>query len=396
MPIDPPAADRLPTRPVVVFVSAVADRKGGAETVLLDMLRNPAIRPVLAVPGDGQLAAVAARAGVPVEHYDLGAVSTVRRPLRPADAVRAARDTALAAGRVASIARATGAALVHTNGLKVHMIGCLARLLYGTPVLVHQHDVPYTAAERAIWRLFLHSARRTVAANDVCLPPVGARTRRRTGVVLQGLSDLPAGTGRVLPAKPVIGFVGRIHPFKGLHLLLDWFEAAAEHYPHVSLLVRGNLSDEGARYWDGLRPRFERLAAAGRCRTEGWAPLGRDPFDGIDILSAPSAVPEAGPRVVMEAMARGIPAIGAASGGALQMIPSPDHGGSAADGARFLRELDRLLHPPTYASVSAAALAHARAAFGIERFWRDLNAQYAATLGGSRPGTAEAGMAAPA
>jgi hypothetical protein len=44
-------------RPVVLFVSAVADRKGGAETVLLDLLRNPAIQPVLAVPEQGQLAA---------------------------------------------------------------------------------------------------------------------------------------------------------------------------------------------------------------------------------------------------------------------------------------------------------------------------------------------------
>jgi glycosyltransferase involved in cell wall biosynthesis len=382
--------ERFPVRPVVLFVSAVADRKGGAETVLLDMLRNPGIRPVLAVPGSGQLATMAALMGVPIEFYDLGAVSAVRRPLRPIDAMRAGRDAARAARRIASIARVTGAEIVHTNGLKVHMIGCLAHLIYGTPVLVHQHDVPYTAAERTIWRLFLHSARRTVAANDVCLPPVGTRAARQAGVVLQGLSDPPAGSARVLPDRPVIGFVGRIHPFKGLHLLLEWFEAAADRHPHVDLLVRGNLSDEGATYWAAMQPQFDRLVTAGRCRIEGWRPLGEDPLLDIDILAAPSAVPEAGPRVVMEAMARGIPAIGALSGGALQMIPSPALGGKAADRDSFLRELDRLLDPASYAVVSAAALAHAMSAFGVERFWRDLNTEYTTMLGCTRTWTAAA------
>ena len=367
-------------RPVVLFVSPVADRKGGAETVLLDLLRNPAIRPVLAVPNDGQLAAAAARMDVAVEHYDLGAIAAVRRPLRAADALRAARDVARAARQIASIAGATGATIVHTNGLKVHMIGCLARLLYGIPLLVHQHDVPYTAAERAIWRFFLHASRRTIAANDICLPPHGRRSARRAGVVPQGLAEAPSGSARTLPAQPVLGFVGRIHPFKGLHLLLDWFEVAAARHRQVTLLLRGNVGDEGAAYWAGMQGRFERLVAAGRCRIEGWRPLGEDPLGGIDILVAPSAVPEAGPRVIMEAMVRGIPAIGAQSGGALQMIPTLEHGGKAADQESFLEELDRLLDPGTYAAVSAAALAHAQSAFGVERFWRDVNAEYAAML----------------
>jgi hypothetical protein len=46
-----------------------------------------------------------------------------------------------------------------------------------------------------------------------------------------------------------------------------------------------------------------------------------------------------------------------------------------------LKEFDRLLNPGSYAAVSAAALAHARSAFRIERFWRDVNAEYAAMLG---------------
>ena len=310
-----------------------------------------------------------------VEFYGLGAVATVRRPLRAAAAVRAARDAAQAARQIAAIARAAGAGIVHTNGLKVHVIGCLARLLFGTPALVHQHDVPYTAAERALWRMLTKAARHTIAAHDACLPLPGPAPRR-AGVVMQGLSEPPAPSPRRLPADPVLGFVGRVHPFKGVHLLLDWFEAAAARHPRLTLLLRGNVGDEGQAYWAGMQPRFDRLAAAGRCRVEGWRPIGEDPLEGIDILAAPSTVPEAGPRVIMEAMLRGIPAIGALSGGAVGMIPSPAHGGKAADLPGFLLELGRLLEPETYAAVSAAALAHARREFGIERFWRDINAEY--------------------
>lgn len=368
-------------KPVVLFVSAVADRKGGAETVLLDMLRNPAIRPVLVVPQEGQLAAEAARLGVAVELYSLGIVATVRRPLRAAAAMQAAQDAMQAARRIAAIARANGAKIVHTNGLKVHMIGCLARMLFGTPVLVHQHDVPYTTTERAIWRLFLYSARHTIAAHDMCLPMQGRGVAQRAGVVMQGLSDPAAKASRRLPQQPVLGFVGRVHPYKGVHLLLDWFEAAAVRYPHITLLVRGNVSEEGKAYWAEMQPRFDRLIAADRCKIEEWRPIGEDPLGGIDILVAPSAVPEAGPRVIMEAMLRGIPAIGALSGGAVRMIPSPACGGKAADLPGFLAELERLLDPQSYAAISAAALVHAQREFGIDRFWRNINAEYASLLG---------------
>lgn len=374
-------------KPVVLFVSAVADRKGGAETVLLDMMRNPAIQPVLAVPQEGPLSVAAARLGITTEFYSLGVVATVRRPLRATAALRAARDAAQAAWRIAEIAHARGAGIVHTNGLKVHMIGCLARALFGTPVLVHQHDVPYTAAERVLWYMLMKGARHTIAAHNVCLPAPRRGLPRRTGVVMQGLSESAAMAPRSLPSRPVLGFVGRIHPFKGVHLLLEWFEAAAVRHPHITLLLRGNISDEGQAYWAGMQPRFDRLAAAGRCRIEGWRSLGEDPLGGIDILVAPSAVPEAGPRVIMEAMLRGIPAIGALSGGAIGMIPDSACGGKAADLPGFLIELDRLLDPHSYVAVSAAAMAHARREFGIKRFWRDINAEYDILLSSQRNAT---------
>ncbi len=373
-----------PRIPTVLYVSAVAELKGGAETVLLEMLRNPLIRPVLAVPGSGALAEFAAARNIPVHLFDLRAVATVRRPLRVADIARAARDSVRVARRLKAIADACGADIVHTNGMKVHVTGVLSRFFWRTPTVVHMHDVPYSRAERLIWRVLATGALHTIAASEICYD--GMKRPNRMSVVMQGVDTPPVDQPRGLPDKPVLGFVGRFHPFKGLHLLLDWFEAAKDQNPSLTLLLRGRADAEGEEYWAALRPRAERLAAAGRCRIEGWRGAGADPYEDIDLLAAPSATPEVGPRVIMEAMLRGIPAIGYPKGGATTMIPGPEAGALAGDSDTFRAALHRLLDPHVYAATSAAALRHAGVAFGIRRFWQDLASAYEAALMGARSG----------
>lgn len=368
-----PVEERLVTRSVL-YVSAVADRKGGAETVLTEMLRNPLVRPALAVPGPGTLTDFAVAHRVPVYRFDLGTVAMVRRPARPGDLVRAGRDVIRVARRLQEIVRATGSDIVHTNGMKVHVAGVVARRLHRTPTVIHLHDVPYSRSERWIWGGLARGALHTVAASDLCFAGIGVPAR--TSVVMQGVDAEPALHPRVLPAAPVLGFLGRFHPFKGVHLLLDWFETVADEFPDLTLLLRGRADEEGAEYWTELRPRAERLVAAGRCRIEAWRGPGANPLEGIDLLIAPSATPEVGPRVIMEAMLRGIPAIGYPAGGALRMIPSPEVGAHAASADDLRAALKRLLDPTGYRSASEAGLAYATKMFGINRFWQDLAETY--------------------
>lgn len=365
--------------PTVLFVSAVAHSKGGAETVLLDMLASPWLRAALAVPGEGDLADRARALGVPVGLFDLGAVGAIRRPLRARDALRAARDAVRLARRLAALARDMRADLVQTNGLKVHIAGCLARMLDGTPTIVHMHDVAYTRAEQLIWGGLARAAMHTVMASDLCYP-AAHRQPGRFSLVMQGVQASPDAKPRTLPARPTIALLGRFHRFKGVHLLLDWFEAAMEAFPTTDLLLRGRPGEEGAAYWAGLQPQIGRLVAAGRCRVEDWRPAHENPFEGVDLLVAPSSTPEVGPRVVMEAMAQGIPAIGYPAGGILRMITRPELGALAANEAEFRAGLARLLQPEAYAAASEAALTHARVEFGLHRFWRDLSHAHAAAL----------------
>ena len=355
----------------------MSDLKGGGEKVLLDLMANPAIRPVVAVPSDGEIAAYARQRGIPVRFFDLGAVAAVHRPPRPGDLLGAAKGAIRCARQLAQICRDVGAAAMHTNGLKVHVIGAAVRLGHRVPVLAHVHDIPHTRLEKAIWRGVARAVTRMLVVSAPCYPqsplPPGV------AVVSNGVRTTTAPPPvRSVPEHPTIGFVGRFHPFKGVDLLLDWFEHASIARPSLQLLIRGRADDEGAAYWQALQPRIEPLVAAGRCRVLGWSAPGEDPYAGIDILAVPSRTPDPAPLVVLEALSRGIPVIGYPAGGIPGLIGGPAHGALAADPAEFATALDRLLDPEIYRAVGQAGARRVREDFTVERFWASLNAQYAA------------------
>lgn len=363
-------------KPTVLFVSPVADLKGGAERVLVDLLENPAIQPALAVPGEGELADLARGRGYAVRFFDLGAIASVHRPPRPRDLLRAVDGARRCARQLATAAAETGASLLHTNGLKVHVIGGLARLAHRVPVLAHLHDIPFTRLEKAIWRGVAAGATRTVVVSRPCFP--GTSLPGRVAIVPNGVRITGPAPVRNLPANPTIGFVGRFHPFKGLHVLLDWFEQASVARPDLRLLIRGRADNEGAEYWQSLQGRIARLSEQGRCRVLGWAGPDEDPYAGIDLLAVPSQTPDPSPLVIIEAMLRGIPSIGYPAGGIPALIGGPEHGALAADAVEFEAALDRLLDPQAYRMASAAAAARVRGTFTREDFWRNITAQYAA------------------
>lgn len=362
-------------RPTILFVSPVADLKGGAERVLLDLLDNPAIHPALAVPGEGELAALARDRGYPLRFFDLGAVAAVHRPPRPRELLSAAEGGRRCARQLARAMADTGASLLHTNGLKVHVIGGLARLAHRVPVVAHLHDIPHTKLEKAIWRGVAAGVTRTVIVSRPCFP--GASLPRSVAVVANGVRPAARPQARTLSDTPTIGFVGRFHPFKGLHVLLDWFDQASVARPGLRLLIRGRADQEGVEYWQSLQGRVARLQEGGRCRVLGWAGPGEDPYEGIDLLAVPSQTPDPAPLVILEAMLRGIPSIGYPAGGIPALIGGPEHGALAGDAAGFEAALDRLLDPLAYRSASAAVAERVREHFSIERFWDGINAQYA-------------------
>jgi len=324
-------------KPKVLYFCPVPDFKGGAEMVLRDMLRNPDIIPMVAVPAEGPVADHARREGLPVAIVPFGAIREIRRPLRPKLIAAAVRDLFGAAGALRKAARTLGADIVHSNGLKAHSVAALARVAGSPPLVVHFHDIPVYANEGRVWRTLGRVATQAVIVSRPCWPD--ATLPPNVTVVHNGVA-----LGAVSPPAPqapplVIGFAGRLHPFKGLHLLPDWLAAARAAGIDARLVIRGEAAPEDAGYVAGVKARFAELGldrhVAFEGRREGLAAI----YAGLHAVVVPSDTPEPFGLVVVEAMGLGLPAIGYPAGGIPEIIEHGRNGWLAADAAGFVAAL---------------------------------------------------------
>jgi phosphatidylinositol alpha-1,6-mannosyltransferase len=145
--------------------------------------------------------------------------------------------------------------------------------------------------------------------------------------------------------------------YKGTDVLID----------AVAQLVASGLDVTYEHVGDGRhRPELEHraraLGLADRVRLLGALPAGaqvREVLDRADVFVLPSRT-EGLPRALIEAMARGLPAVGSTAGGIPELLPGADlvPPGDASALARRLRAL--LLDPVQRESSAARNLAHAR------------------------------------
>lgn len=147
----------------------------------------------------------------------------------------------------------------------------------------------------------------TCACSDIELPSDAFTTRR--------WAPTPAG------AVPMLVSVGSLaQPYKGIDTLIH----------AVGLLARGGtlvrLTHIGdGRYRSELTALAERLGLAAHISFVGEVPAGaqvRRHLDTADIFVMPSRT-EGLPRALIEAMARGLPALGSAVGGIPELLPEP-------------------------------------------------------------------------
>ena len=113
-----------------------------------------------------------------------------------------------------------------------------------------------------------------------------------------------------------IGFVGRLEPYKGPHVLLEALAAIPREVP-IRLVVAGS----------GTEPPYLRVLerlANGDDRVEFLGPISHDELPDflgkIDVLAVPSNYMETGPLVVLEAFGFGGPVMGADLGGIAERI----------------------------------------------------------------------------
>lgn len=120
-----------------------------------------------------------------------------------------------------------------------------------------------------------------------------------------------------------IGYIGRLSAGKGFHELLEAFALLRKGNYDVELLVAGSFVDEP--YENRIRAIIERENLAESVHFLGYQQDLNPVYEALDLLVVPS-VNEPFGRVVIEAMANGVPCVGANAGGIPEIIDNHDTG----------------------------------------------------------------------
>jgi glycosyltransferase involved in cell wall biosynthesis len=346
----------MPRMALRVLAVAQAAELGGAELALLRVLPEldaAGVAVELAVPGDGGLAVAAHEQGVVVHELPLG-------PLRTGGWPRA-----LAAWpRARSLVRELHPDAVWLNGIVPQRV---VPALGDAPALLQLHDL--VANRPRPWRSERFWRHVPIVA---CASEIAARSAAAAGAPEERLRIVPAPVEAVDRAPrpewadgaPVVGFVGRLEPAKGVLVLLRAARLLLARRPDVRfVLVGGPAVASEPGYEQRVREEAARLGDA--VEIVGSAPDARALMPWFDVLAVPS-FSEAFGTVAAEALAAGTPAVVTDAGGMAEYVV-PGRNGEvvpAADPERLAAALDTTLER---AGEMAAAAREAVAAFATER-----------------------------
>jgi glycosyltransferase involved in cell wall biosynthesis len=402
----------------IAFLSA-SGQLGGAETSLLDALASirearPAWRLQLVMASDGPLAA----------HAEALGVTTVGAPFPPSVArlgersavssshgyARFAAQLGVAAGPIASYIAELRRTLdrfrpdvVHTNGLKMHVLG--ARAADATPIVWHVHDYIGTrpiTGRLLRWTLSRCAAiianSRSVAAdvraaigNDVDVVPIHnavdlQRFSPQSPVAdldqLAGLPPAAAGTVRV-------GLVATYARWKGHAAFVEAIAKLPADVRVRAYIVGGALyQTDGSQYSaDEMNDLVKTSGVADRVAITGFVLQPETALRALDVVVHASTAPEPFGLVIAEAMACGRAVVMSHAGGAAELVtPNVDaltH--TPGDAKELAAAIERLARDAALrARLGAAARATAERMFDRARLARELIAVYEAAINRSR------------
>ncbi len=326
----------------VVFVSHHAGIVGGGELSLLGLikgLRRTDWTPVLVVPEGGPLAEAAAELGASIRESTM---PTLRRP----------GPSVLASSRgIRRLMRSERPDIVHANGTRAMFYGGLGARAAGCPAIWHLR----------IWDRDPHFDPLLVRLADAVVANSRAtRSRlapwphaeRRCRVIPNGvdLDDFSATTGRretrkslgLPPDATVITAVGRLVDFKRFDLLVDAVAGLRPEHPDVACVIVGDGPEKAS-----LRARVARAGLEDVVVFAGHRGDVANILAASDLFAHPSPR-EAFGRVVVEAMAMGLPVVAPAAGGPAEIVRDGETGFliRTNDASAIADAISRLVNAP--------------------------------------------------
>jgi glycosyltransferase involved in cell wall biosynthesis len=265
--------------------------------------------------------------------------------------------------------------VVHANSLYSFAEGLASRAA-GYPTLLHLHDMAPRSRKRAAASLLCrHAPHEAIAASRACADSY--RHRGWMPEVVYESAPVPAEPApiRDAPRPFVVGTVGVIAPRKGSDLFVAAAERVRERSDKVAFRMIGAPSDPLEREWSGgVLADARRVGVEHRTHADDVD----EALRGWDAFVLPSRIDPC-PVALLEAMALGLPVVGARTDGIPEQIApgcgllvereDPDDlAGAILALAAMRAERRRAMGAAARARV-AAEFSVKRQARGIERAW---------------------------
>jgi len=192
----------------------------------------------------------------------------------------------------------------------------------------------YRVADPGRWRRFLENRYKkrwcqlTCVSKDVATDVIGRLrvdpcrvTTIPNGVVIPAFRDaqrLSSEQWGLRPGRRMLGYIGRLHPQKGITPLIDHLPQLFESLPDHDLVIAG----DGPLH-QALQEQVDRHGLGDRVVLLGWSDDIPSLIASLDLLLLPSSW-EGMPNVVLEAMAAGIPVVSFAVHGISELLGNSD------------------------------------------------------------------------
>ncbi len=362
----------------ILFLTPVSYFKGGAERSLFDLLSNPNITPILVSPAEGEITEKARSLNIETYILPFGNIHNIHRPFSFLKGLYATIDLYKTAYKLKEISKKTNATIAHSNGLKAHAINCLSRYLGGAKAIIHIRDIPYTRSEILTWKILKTLCDKMILVSHACWPN---KTLPSKAIVIHNgtpLIDIKNNIPEKENSNNInIGFIGRIHPAKGLHLLIDWLSEARKQNLPVTLSVRGTYSEDAPNYENAITSQIKNLNLEPNIEFTGFINNDTQLYQDLDIVVVPSDTPDPLPRSIMESMARNILVCGYPAGGVFEMVEDKKTGFLVNDAESFINAVNIFQNnPESIQKITKAAKEKIEKDFTIKKLHFTINNIY--------------------
>lgn len=306
---------------------------GGAEVSLLLLLKNlnrALYQPVVVCPLKGSLARELGKISVTFEEIDF---HQVRRTLNPVKLLIAIFFFFRHIIRIFQVVRNQNIKLVHANSLKSAIISGLSARLANVPLVWHVRDFLPVGFFRQLLLRLAYLLATQVIVNSKAVGKIFKSGQKNSSVKVKVIyncidPDLynPNVDRNALRQElnigidiALIGFIGRVHPEKGIEYLIRAVREVVKIVPEVRFLIVGDAALGKEEYQKRMRDLSAELGLADKILFLGYRKEVVKIIAALDILVLPSLREPFG-LVSLEAMAMKKPVVATNTGGSPEVV----------------------------------------------------------------------------